>query len=38
MPLQFSIFLVSSVIEESLFISLQQKNALKKGNTLMEFK
>ena len=31
MPLQFSIFLVSSFIEDLLFISLQQKNEIKKG-------
>ena len=42
--LQFSIFLVSSFIEDffhlfiSFFISFQQKNEIKKGNTLMEFK
>ena len=36
--LQFSIFLVSSLIEDFLFISFQQKNEIKKGNTLMEFK
>ena len=36
--LQFSIFLVSSFIEDFLFISFQQKNEIKKGNTLMEFK
>ena len=36
--LQFSIFLISSVIEDFLFISFQQKNEIKKGNTLMEFK
>ena len=41
--LQFSIFLVSSFIEDffhlfiSFFISFQQKNEIKKGNTLMEF-
>ena len=38
MPLQFSFFPVSSFIEDLLFISLQQKNEIKKGNTLMEFK
>ena len=38
MPLQFSIFLVSSFIEDFLFISFQQKNEIKKGNTLIEFK
>ena len=36
--LQFSIFLVSSFIEDFLFILFQQKNKIKKGNTLMEFK
>ena len=37
--LQFSIFLISSVIEDFfLFISFQQKNEIKKGNALMEFK
>ena len=34
----FSIFLVSSFIQDFLFISFQQKNEKKKGNTLMEFK
>ena len=38
LALQFSIFLVSSFIEDFLFISFQQKNQIKKGNTLMEFK
>ena len=38
MALQFSIFLVTSFIEVFLFISFQQKNEIKKGNTLMEFK
>ena len=37
MALQFSIILVS-FIEDFLFISFQQKNELKKGNTLMKFK
>ena len=37
MALQFSIFLVTSFIED-LFISFQQKNEIKKENTLMEFK
>ena len=36
--LYFSIFVVSSFIENFLFISFQQKNEIKKGNTLMEFK
>ena len=35
--LRFSIFLIS-FIEDFLFISFQQKNEIKKGNTLMEFK
>ena len=34
---RFSIFLVSSFIED-LFISCQQKNEIKKRNNLMEFK
>ena len=38
LALQFSIFLVSSFIGDFLFISFQQKNEIKKGNTLMEFK
>ena len=38
MALLFSIFLVTSFIEDFLFISFQQKNEIKKGNTLMEFK
>ena len=36
LALQFSILLVSSFIEDFLFISFQQKNEIKKGNTLME--
>ena len=36
--LQFSIFLVSSFIEDFLFISFQQKNEMKKGNTLIQVK
>ena len=36
--LQLSIFLVSSFFEEILFISFQQKNEIKKGNTPMELK
>ena len=36
--LRFSIFLESSFIEDFLFFSFQQKNEIKKGNTLMEFK
>ena len=38
LALQFSIFLLSSFIEDFVFVSFQQKNELKKGNTLMEFK
>ena len=36
--LQFSIILLSSFIEEFVFVSFQQENEIKKGNTLMEFK
>ena len=35
--LRFSNFLVSSLIEDFLFISFQQKNEIKKGNTLFTF-
>ena len=38
LALQFSIFLVSSFIEDLLFITFQQKNEIKEENTLMEFK
>ena len=38
LALQFSIFLLSSFIEDFVFVSFQQKNEIKKGNTLMEFK
>ena len=38
MALQFLIFLVSSFIGDFLFILFQQKNEMRKGNTLMEFK
>ena len=38
LALQFSIFLVSSFIGDFLFISFQQKNEIKKENTLLEFK
>ena len=38
MALQFPIFLASSFIGDFLFISFQQKNKIKKGNTLMELK
>ena len=36
--LQFSIFLLFSFVEDSMVVSSQQKNEIKKGNTLMEFK
>ena len=36
--LQSFIYPVSSFIEDFFFISFQQKNEIKKGNTLMEFK
>ena len=36
MALQFSIFLASFFIGDFLFILFQQKNEIKKGNTLME--
>ena len=36
--LHFSVFLVSSFTEHFLFISFQQENEIKKGNTLMDFK
>ena len=36
--LKFSIFLLSSFIEEFVFVSFQQENEIKKGKTLMEFK
>ena len=38
LALQFSIFLLSSFIEDFVFVSFQQKNEIKKGNDLMEFK
>ena len=38
LALQFYIFLVSSFIEDFMFISFQQKNEIKKGNTLVEYK
>ena len=38
LALQFSIFLLPSFIEDFVFVSFQQKNEIKKGNTLMEFK
>ena len=38
LALQFSIFLLSSFIEDFVFVSFQQKNEIKKGNALMEFK
>ena len=36
--LQFSFFLLSSFVEDFVVVSFQQKNEIKKGNTLMEFK
>ena len=36
--LQFSIFLLSSFIKNVVFAAFQQKNEIKKGNTLLEFK
>ena len=36
--LQFSIFLLSSLIEDFVFVSFQQKNEIKKENTQMKFK
>ena len=36
--LQFSIFLLSSFVEDFVFVSFQQKNGVKKRNTLTEFK
>ena len=36
--LQFSIFFLSSFIEDFVFLSFEQKNEIKKGNTLIEFK
>ena len=38
MALQISLFLVSSFIEDFLFISFQQQNEIKKGNAQMAFK
>ena len=38
LALQFSILLVSSFIQDFLFILFQEKKFLKKGNTLMELK
>ena len=38
LTIQFSIFLVSSFIEDFLFISFQQKIEIKKGNTLVTLK
>ena len=38
LALQFSILILSSFIEDFVFVSFQQKNEIKKGNTLMEFK
>ena len=36
--LQFSIFILSSFVEDFVVVSFQQKNEIKKGNTLIEFK
>ena len=36
--LQFSIFLLSSFVEDFVVVSFQQKNEIKKGNTMIEFK
>ena len=36
--LQFPIFLLSSFVEDFVVVLFQQKNEIKKGNTLMEFK
>ena len=36
--LQFSIFLLCSLIEDFVFVSFQQKNEIKKENTQMKFK
>ena len=36
--LQFSMFLLSSFFEDFVFVSFQQENDIKKGNTLMEVK
>ena len=36
--LQFSIFLLSSFVEDFVVVSFQQKNEIRKGNTLIEFK
>ena len=36
--LQFSIFLLSSFLEDSVVVSFQQKNEIKTGNTLIQFK
>ena len=36
--LQFAIFLLFSFVEDSMVVSSQQENEIKKGNTLMEFK
>ena len=38
LTIQFFIFLVSSFIEDFLFISFQQKIEIKKGNTLVTLK
>ena len=36
--LQFSFFLLSSFVEDFVVVSFQQKNEIRKGNTLIEFK
>ena len=36
--LKFSIFLLSSFIEEFVFVLFQQENEIKKGKTLTEFR
>ena len=38
LALQFSIFLLSSFVEDFVVVSFQQKNEIKKGNSLIEFK
>ena len=38
LALQLFIFLLSSFVEDFVIVSFQQKNEIKKGNTLMEFK
>ena len=38
LALRFSIFLLSSFVEDFAVVSFQQKNEIKKGNTMIEFK